>query len=271
MLTPGSRRRRRKRAAAADVGWWWHSIDLGDGVVVPGQKSADQLRSEVAGLQLPPLTGKTVLDVGSWDGFFAFEAERRGAAHVVALDHLAWCADLPALDAYAFRCYEEGRPLPPWEDVPELWQDGAPGKRGFDLARDLLGSRVESIVADFMTFDLDVLGAFDVVLFLGVLYDLRDPLRALERLRMLTREVAVIETQANFDASSENQAVWEFLEHRQLSQDPTNWWVPNLRALIGLCRAAGFRDVQVCQGPEVAPAGSGGGPCAYRAVVHARP
>lgn len=71
-----------------------------------------------------------------------------------------------------------------------------PGRRGFDLARRILNRRVEPLVADFVETDLDALGKFDVVFFLGVLYHLRHPLVALERLAKLTREVAVIETEA---------------------------------------------------------------------------
>src|SRR5947208_97682 len=66
---------------------WFHSIDLGDGVVTPGQK--DTL-SEVGHLKLPDLTGRTVLDIGAYDGFYSFEAERRGAKRVVAADHFVW-------------------------------------------------------------------------------------------------------------------------------------------------------------------------------------
>jgi len=72
--------RRRLQARVDDVAFWWHSIDLGHGVRTAGHKSADALRAELDALALPDLTGKSVLDIGGWDGFFAFEAERRGAA-----------------------------------------------------------------------------------------------------------------------------------------------------------------------------------------------
>ena len=67
---------------------WFHTIDLGGGVVTPGQK--DTL-TEVGIMRLPAdLTGRTVLDIGAYDGFYSFEAERRGASRVVATDHWAW-------------------------------------------------------------------------------------------------------------------------------------------------------------------------------------
>ena len=67
---------------------WFHTIDLGDGVVTRG---TDESAGRLARLQLPEdLSGKTVLDIGAWDGFYSFEAERRHASRVVASDHYAW-------------------------------------------------------------------------------------------------------------------------------------------------------------------------------------
>src|SRR4029079_19449183 len=67
---------------------WFHTIDLGDGVVTPGHKDT---RDEVRHFRIPDdLTGTRVLDVGAFDGFYAFEAERRGASRVVACDHWSW-------------------------------------------------------------------------------------------------------------------------------------------------------------------------------------
>src|SRR5947209_18146324 len=87
---------------------WWHSIDLGDGVVTPGgYDNREQLRRAAMPADL---TGWSVLDVGAWDGYYSFEAERRGASRVMALDHV-------------------------------VWNDPAIGRRGFELARRALGSR----------------------------------------------------------------------------------------------------------------------------------
>jgi tRNA (mo5U34)-methyltransferase len=72
---------------AQSVPFWWHSIDLGQGVVTKGYKSIEGLEHELKVLRLPDLSGKTVLDIGAYDGFFSFEAERRGAARTVALEH----------------------------------------------------------------------------------------------------------------------------------------------------------------------------------------
>src|SRR6266513_5553982 len=67
------------------VPFWWHSIDIG-GVVTPGLVSMDRQQQMLRDIRLPDLKGKSVLDIGTFDGFFAFEAERLGATRVVALD-----------------------------------------------------------------------------------------------------------------------------------------------------------------------------------------
>ena len=96
--------------------WWWHSVALPDGVVTPGQKSAALLEQEWTNMALPSLRGKTVLDIGAWDGWFSFAAERGGASRVVALDWFVWSLDFSeagAYHAYARQCKAAGAtPLP---------------------------------------------------------------------------------------------------------------------------------------------------------------
>jgi tRNA (mo5U34)-methyltransferase len=248
-LLPRSRRERRLRQRVASVPSWWHEIELGHGVVTPGRKGGGHgyMEEELERLRLPSLAGRSVLDVGAWDGFFSFAAERLGAARVVALDHYVWGLD-------------PGRPGAP------LDLEGTPGKAGFDLAHEELDSRVEARVADFMEIDLAELGVFDVVLFLGVLYHLQDPLGAMRRLARLTGELAVIETEAVSFPANEDRPLWEFFADDELAGDPTNWWVPSIRALEDVCGASGFRRVDVLQGP---PVQAGPGPYRYRAIVHA--
>ena len=76
---------------------WWHRIDLGDGRITPGR---DATQEKLETLHLPnSLSGKTVLDIGAWDGFFSFEAERRGAVRVLATDGREVARGLPAYSA----------------------------------------------------------------------------------------------------------------------------------------------------------------------------
>lgn len=223
------------------VPFWWHSIDLGNGVVTPGRKGAAQLAEELGNMQLPDLHGKTVLDIGAWDGYFSFAAERLGGV-VTSLDYYEWSTDTDAKMRYWQQCRDQGVEPEPYRQVPGLWEpDALPGKAGFNTVKGILGSNVNEVVADFTTVDLDGLGQFDVVFFLGVLYHLREPLAALERLAKITGEVAIIETAALAAPEfSADRCLFEFFPGAELNGDPTNWWTPNLAGLTGACRAAGF-------------------------------
>ena len=106
---------------------WYHTLELGEGVITPGWFD---LRSVVDRLPWPDVRGKRCLDVGTFDGFFAFELERRGAAEVVATDiadHEQW--DWPP------RIRARG--------VEYLRAVAGPRKGiGYEIARELLGSSV---------------------------------------------------------------------------------------------------------------------------------
>jgi tRNA (mo5U34)-methyltransferase len=262
------------RAKVAEVPYWWHSIDLGGGVVTPGNKSLSVLAREIETLHLGDLRGKSVLDIGAWDGAFSFAAERAGAERVVALDHWTWSMDLPGYAAYREQALKDGVTLIPPNEHPDYWHpDTLPGKRGIDIAIEALGSKVETVVGDVLDpeFDLDALGQFDLVLYLGVLYHVKHPLLALERLAKLTCGALIVETQAETFRGLENKAICRFFEGSELNGDPSNWWVYNTKALVDLCRAAGFGTVEVLAGPSKArrayAAAVGSAP--FRATVRA--
>jgi tRNA (mo5U34)-methyltransferase len=230
---------------APTEGRWWHSIDLGPYGITRGHKKPADLDAEWKALHLPPLAGKSVLDIGTWDGYFAFRAEREGAAQVTALDHYIWSFDPLEKIHYELVVRDAGGlPAPP-DEVPELWKpDTLPGKLSFDTARAVLESQVEPVVADFMEEPVENLPKADIVLFLGVLYHLKEPFRALERLRHVTRELAVIETEAVHIAACPDVPLAEFLPADTLLGDPTNWWAPTMAALVGMAEAAGFSRVE---------------------------
>ncbi|MFL5894697.1 MAG: class I SAM-dependent methyltransferase [Thermoleophilaceae bacterium] len=192
---------------------WFHSIQLAPGLVTPGRADTT---AQVPRLHLPDLRGKTVLDVGAWDGFFSFVAERRGAARVVAVDTFAW--------------QERGQ---------------ATGKAGFELARRALGSHVEDVEVDVLDISPETVGGtFDVVLFLGVLYHMRHPLLAIERLRSVTRELLVLET--HVDMLGTRRPAMAFYPGFELDSDWSNWWGPNPAAVIAMLEQSGFTSaVQV--------------------------
>jgi tRNA (mo5U34)-methyltransferase len=198
--------------ARIDALRWYHTIDLGDGVVTKG---ADNTPLRLSRLHLPAdLSGVSVLDIGAWDGFFSFEAERRGAARVVASDHYSW------------------RGLG--------WGTGQ-GKAGFELARAVLGSRVEDVDLDVMDLSPERIGQFDLVLFLGVLYHLPNPLLALERVASVTARRLVMETVVDMVGFGRPAAA--FYPGRELNGDPTNWWGPNPAAVHGMLHTVGFERV----------------------------
>ena len=250
------------------IPFWFHSIDLGMGVITPGIKTPEHLAQELASLRLPDLRGKTVLDIGAWDGFYSFASERLGATRVVALDHHVWGLDRAAKERYKAECQEKQVPQQHPELIPWLWRfDELPGKRGFDLARSVLQSRVEPVVCDLRGVDFQSLGQFDVVLYLGVLYHMENPLESLRRVRRLTKEIAIIETEAMALGGFEDRPLCEFFPtNAKLMGDPTNFWAPNAPALVGLCETAGFSRVEVLSTP---PTPSRGKVNRYRLVAHA--
>jgi tRNA (mo5U34)-methyltransferase len=219
---------------------WYHSIDLGGGIVTPGNPPDERMLAS----GLCDVRGKEVLDIGAWDGFWSFLAEGRGATRVVALDHYAWSVDFAARLEYWEACERDGSVPDHRLDFTEFWRpDALPGRAGIDLARRALDSSVEPMVGDFMTVDPAEIGQFDVVLFLGVLYHVREPLTALERVRGLTRGVAVIETEAISILGMPGASLVEFHDGGGLRGDYTNWFVPTETALHAMCRAAGFKRV----------------------------
>jgi tRNA (mo5U34)-methyltransferase len=267
-MLPDSPEGRELRAKVAAIPFWCHSIDLGAGVTTPGVKTPESQAAELASLRLPDLRGKSVLDIGAWDGLYSFIAEERGAARVVACDRYVWALDREAKDRYKADCRKRGVPAEGFDRVPGLWQfDALPGKHGFDLARAARRSRVEPLVADYMTMSVADIGSFDVVLYLGVLYHMEDPLAALRRVRALTSGVAIVETEAVAVGGFAQTAMSEFFPPgAKLSNDPTNFWAPNGPCLAGLCRTAGFTRVELLTAPPDPPPGR---IARYRLVAHA--
>lgn len=189
---------------------WYHVMDLPGGVTTPG---VDDPRDRLPLLGLPDdLSGLSVLDVGAWDGFFSFECERRGAARVVAADWFAW-------------------------------REAAHGsKRSFELARKAFGSRVEDVEVRVEHLSPERVGSFDLVLLVGVLYHLRDPMRALEAVASVTAGRLILET--HVDLALRRRPAAAFYPAAELAGDHTNWWGPNPAAVAGMLRAAGFHDVR---------------------------
>src|SRR5262245_26056338 len=190
---------------------WFHTFDFGNGIVTSGY---DDSYSRVGMLHLPEdLSGKTVLDIGSWDGFFAFEAERRGASRVLATDSFCWSGD------------------------------GWGTKDGFNLARKVLNSKVEDLEIDVLELSPEKVGEFDLVLCLGVLYHMRNPLLALERISSVTKHQLILDT--HVDCLMTNRPMIAFYPGSELNNDPTNWCGPNRAAVEAMLKTVGFSRVEM--------------------------
>jgi tRNA (mo5U34)-methyltransferase len=218
------------------VPFWFHSIPLPHGIVTPGWVPV--VRNTL--LDGVDLQGKTVLDIGSYDGALSFEAENRGARRVVALDSFVWEHDVAGIMKCRDECIRDGRNFDAVATARYYDPENLPGKRPFDIAHEILSSRVEVVVADFMAMDLDTLGQFDVVIYAGVLYHMRHPLLALERVASVTKGMAIIESEAVAIPGHEGKALCEFFEGSEHNNDPSNWWAFSESTLMGMCRAAGF-------------------------------
>src|SRR2546429_6937836 len=113
---------------------WIHTMHLGQGIVTQGLGSQAEMAHRLEVLRLPDMRGKSVLDINTLDGFFAFEAERRGAKHVMALDHYMWAMDLADHYRYWKESKEQGVVPRPYHTMPYYKPDELPGKKGFDTA-----------------------------------------------------------------------------------------------------------------------------------------
>jgi tRNA (mo5U34)-methyltransferase len=185
----------------------YHSVDLPDGSVLPGLQTVEHLRWRLGLFGLPQdLSGKRVLDIGAWDGWFSFECERRGA-------------EVVAVDCVALETFLE--------------------------AKKLIGSQVEYLTLDVNELSARRLGRFDIVLFFGVLYHLRHPLLGLEKCVELSTDLALVESFVIAPEQRNHPAVMEYYERAELGGQIDNWCGPSPECLLSFCRSAGFAQVEM--------------------------
>jgi tRNA (mo5U34)-methyltransferase len=214
-----------------ELGPWFHDLDLSGVRTAPEHPLGNFLRelwSLVAPAFPQDLTGKTVLDIGCNAGFYSLQLHDRGA-RVTGIEH----------------------------DPRYLAQAR--------LAADVLGADIEYLQMD--VYDVERLGRqFDYVLFLGVLYHLRHPLYALEKVSGMVRERLVFQSmlrgstevfppEADYPITERTVFLEDgfpamyFIEHRYAG-DPTNWWVPNRAGMEAMLRSTGLR-IDARMGSEV--------------------
>lgn len=196
---------------------WYHRIEIRPGIVTPGVTDCATTLRNLS----PPADcrGLRVLDIGTRDGFFAFEFERRGA-EVIAID-------------YVSKDYS-----------------------GFGIAADLIGSHVTYVQENIYHVSPERYGTFDIVLCLGLLYHLRDPLLALDIIRRVCTKRLYLETQAidnalllpdgSFEPLNRvaprlsTVPIMQFYPRASLNNDPTNYWAPNLACLVAMLEESMF-------------------------------
>jgi SAM-dependent methyltransferase len=213
--------------AIADHPGWYHTIDLAPGVTTPGY--AD-LRPFLSRALPSSLAGKRCLDVGTFDGFWAFGMEERGAEEVVGID----VDDTTEL---------EHPPLRREANVAASRQSGVVLGEGFRLAAAARGSAARRVSCNVYDLDVDVIGGpVDFVLVGTILQHLRDPVRALERVRAVLEpggSAVLVETiSRRMTLLHPRRPAGEF--RAAMPDNSFTWWVPNLSMLRAWPTAAGM-------------------------------
>jgi tRNA (mo5U34)-methyltransferase len=213
---------------------WYHTLELGPGLVTEGWFD---LRPYVDEYGLPErMDGMRVLDIGTWDGFWAFEMERRGA-EVVALD----------VD------HESEYDWPP-RRRPKEWTVTDRGQ-GFRLAKEILGSKVERVVQNIYRATPEELGTFDLVFVGAVILHLRDQLLALERLANLCHGRFIMADEYDPLSGLVPFPVSRYFADRDKA---VVFWLPARKTWRRMLWTAGFDDVQDKGTFKVTIEGSGG-------------
>jgi tRNA (mo5U34)-methyltransferase len=212
---------------------WYHTLELGGGVVTEGM--FDHRPALHRYLMPGDLTGLRCLDVGTMDGFWAFEMERRGAAEVLAAD----VAEVEDLD------------WPPlWRSRVEPTLDETKDAR-FRLAHDALRSKVQRIERSVYELDRD-LGEFDLVFCGDLLVHLKDPITAIQRMRTVCRGSTIICNPVTRFRLARGRALAQFD-----GIDQFQWWLVNEATLERMMLATGFARVE--RGRRFALPARGGG------------
>lgn len=211
------------RRLISEHGRWWHEMELAPGIITPGDDSNRIKLPILEQIGFPrDMQGIRALDLGCSDGYFSFEMEKRGAT-VVAVDF-----------------------------VPETYT-------GFATAKKILGSSVEYRMDNVYNLSPETHGTFDVILFMGVLYHLRNPLGALDAIRSVSRDDGqlfvgtmmideyvpladgTVTTLEALNPKLVDIPLWQAFPRDSLNGDYTNCFAPNRRALIAALEESQFR------------------------------
>jgi tRNA (mo5U34)-methyltransferase len=202
----------------AQVIHWYHIVEVAPGIFTPGINNSNAVLSK---LNLPKdCSGLRILDLGARDGFFSIMLEQRGAKEVIALDHV------------------------PQENT------------GFPVLKEIFKSNVKYFNDNVYNLSRENYGEFDIVLCLGLLYHLRDPLLALDKIREVCKSELYVEsfcidnrvilsnkTSVKLQDISETLLdipIAQFYSTDELDSDDTNWWGPNSLCLQKMIESTNF-------------------------------
>ena len=223
------------------IPYWYHKVELPCGTVTPGWAPLNKEKYCIP----EDLTGMRVLDIGSWDGYWTWEALKRGAKEVVAIDDFSDTCGVPEAERSAkwatFDICREAFGFTFTTDTEGIWYRSN-GKSYQHVQR-----------KEISVYDISELGKFDVVFFFGTIYHLKHPLLALEKISEVCKGSIYIET-ASLDEFSPYQGgvghgfnrgenVMEFYPGNQYGCNDSNWWTPTLQCLGSMIHSVGFRDV----------------------------
>ncbi|MBN3852019.1 methyltransferase domain-containing protein [Paraburkholderia sp. Ac-20340] len=201
-----------ERQRIVDGFYWHHSIDFGDGVASKGGGNIayinEQARALYDGINMH---GRSLLDIGAWNGAFSFEAKRRGCDRVLATDHYCW-------NNAQFK-----------------------GRETFDLARSLLQLDIDALDIDVPEINPQSVGQFDIVLFSGVFYHLINPVHLLRQISQCAKNTLIVETWQDMLDSDRPGMI--FYPGTVLNGDGSNWWGPNPQAMYEILKELGFTHV----------------------------
>jgi len=217
----------RAQTTIDSVPLWFHTFCLDGRVYTPGIARDHRYRVPV----LPDdFGGRSVLDVGTFDGFYAFLAEARGADRVVAIDN----------EQYVY-----------W--VRSRFGIRLEGGAGFQAIAELLDSAVVYMRLD--GYDIDALREqFDLILCCGILHRVRDPLALLDvlRRRLEPGGEVLLETHGVTDQRLEEGAGIHVCEPGELyRRDDFVYWGFSGASLDRLAGLAGFRETEIHDAPIV--------------------
>lgn len=227
---------------ASKIGWY-HTIDLGHGVVTPG--FIDN-RPTLHLFGIPQdLTGKRCLDIGTYDGFWGFEFERRGASEVIGIDvdsPLEHDMPRPAkLRALAEVGTDGELHRKRWDDQAGEYGIQYPGA-GFRFAKKALRSKMRREPLNVYNLSPDKLGMFDLVFISQLVLRLRDPQTVFENMISVLNPggIAIVAEPYEPELEASDRPVSEFLGTSTLGV----WWSHSVKSLKKMMEVAGFSPVE---------------------------